>query len=83
MVALYLPKKYQFITNVYQAAILCLFNQDNEVTCADIKKRTAISDEQFKPAMMKFCDPKIKVLLKQVNKPVFGEDEKIKPNPKF
>ena len=33
--------------------------------------------------MMRFCDPKMKVLLKEVNKPVFGENEKIKVNPKF
>ena len=33
--------------------------------------------------MLMFCDPKIKILLREVNKPVFGEDEKIKVNPKF
>ena len=33
--------------------------------------------------MMRFCDPKVKLLLKEVNKPVFGEHEKIKVNPKF
>ena len=33
--------------------------------------------------MMRFCDPKIKVLLKEVKKPVFGEQEKIKINPAF
>ena len=32
---------------------------------------------------MKFCDPKIKILLKEVKKPVFGEDEIIKVNLKF
>ena len=39
--------------------------------------------ENFTGAMMKLCDPKIKILLKEVNKPVFGENEKIKVNPKF
>ena len=33
--------------------------------------------------MMKLCDPKIKVLLKEVNKPTFGENEKIKINVAF
>jgi hypothetical protein len=32
---------------------------------------------------MKMCDPKVKLLLKKVNKPVFGEDEPIKYNPNF
>ena len=33
--------------------------------------------------MMKLCDPKIKMLLKEVNKPTFGENEKIKVNMAF
>ena len=39
--------------------------------------------ENFKGAMMRLCDPKVKVLLKKVNKPVFGNDEPIRLNPKF
>ena len=37
----------------------------------------------FKVAMMRLCDPKVKVLLKKVNKPIFNDDEAIKCNPKF
>ena len=33
--------------------------------------------------MMKLCEPKIKVLTKEVNKPTFGESEKIKVNMAF
>ena len=33
--------------------------------------------------MKQLCNPKIKVLQKEVNKPVFGEDEKIKVNPGY
>lgn len=40
-------------------------------------------EEQFKAAMMRLCDPKIKVLAKEVNKPIFGDNEKIKVNAKF
>ena len=32
---------------------------------------------------MQLCNPKIKVLCKEQNKPVFGEEEKIWVNPKF
>ncbi len=39
----YTKKKYQLITNVFQASILCLFNEDNEITCAQIKNRTQIT----------------------------------------
>ena len=62
---------------------MCLFNNHEELTCSQIMQLTQLSQEQFKPAMMRFCDPKVKVLLKEVNKPVFNPDEKIKPNPKF
>ena len=79
----YTAKKYQLIVNVFQASILCLFNDDEEVTCSQIRQRTGLGPEQFRAAMMRFCDPKVKVLLKEVNKPVFGEHEKIKVNPKF
>ena len=33
--------------------------------------------------MMRFCDPKIKVLIKEIKKPVFGPDEKISANDGF
>ena len=33
--------------------------------------------------MMRFCDPKIKVLIKEIKKPVFGPDEKITANDAF
>lgn len=39
--------------------------------------------EQFKPAMMKLCEPKVQVLSKEIKKPVFEKTEKIKVNPKF
>ena len=30
---------------------------------------------------MRLCDPKVKLLKKEVNKPVFGDNEKININP--
>ena len=80
---LYTPKKYQFIVNVFQATILCLFNEVDELTVKQIMQRTTMPPENFKAGMIRMCDPKIKLLLKKVNKPTFGDDEPIKPNPKF
>jgi len=76
-------KKYQFIVNTFQAAILCLFNEVDEITCKEITTRCQITSEQFKACMMKLCDPKLKVLNKEVNKPVFDANEKIRVNEKF
>lgn len=53
------------------------------MTCQQIAQVTDLSPETFRAAMMRFCDPKIKLLLKEINKPVFGDNEKIKVNPKF
>ena len=79
----YAKKPFQLIVNVFQVAILCLFNEVDEITCAQIKTTTNMQEENFKSAMMKFCDPKMKLLKKQVNKPVFGNDEKITVNAAF
>ena len=40
--------------------------------------------ENFNAGMMQLCNPKVKLLLKQFNKPDFSKDEElIKVNPKF
>ena len=80
---LYTPKRYQLTLNIFQASILCLFNENDELNCLQIKEMTNMPVENFKAAMMRLCDPKVKVLLKKVNKPVFGDDEPIRCNPKF
>lgn len=80
---LFAEKKYQLIVNVFQAALLALFNEETVLTCAKMKQKSAVSEEKFKDAMMKLCDPKLKLLLKEVNKPVFGETEKIRVNDRF
>lgn len=60
----YLSKNYQIIVNCPQATILNLFNQNDSLTCKEIKERTNLSKEDFIDAMMKLCNPKVKVLLK-------------------
>ena len=80
---LYTQKKYQLVVNVFQAAILCLFNNGDNITCQQIKDTTHMPEENFKAGMMRMCDPKIKLLKKEVNKPVFNPNEKININPAF
>lgn len=33
--------------------------------------------------MLKLCEPKVQLLAKEIKKPVFEKNEKIKVNPKF
>ena len=79
----YAAKPYQLILNVFQVAILCLFNEQDVVTCSQIKTTTNMQEENFKAAMMRMCDPKVRLLNKEVKKPIFGENEKITVNAAF
>lgn len=81
---LYTPKKYQLITNVFQATVLCFFNDDDELTVAEIKEKSNVPDEFLKPAVIHLCNPKVRVLDKQIKKPTLDDlNEKIKINTKF
>ena len=33
-------KKYQLVVSVTQAAILCLFNEANSLTCGEVREKT-------------------------------------------
>ena len=57
-------KKYQLIVNVFQAAILCLFNESDILSCEQIKTKLNLDNELFERAMLKLCHPKTKVLSK-------------------
>lgn len=80
----YLPKSYQLMVSCFQASILFLFNEFDVLTVKDIQSRLAISEQDFTDSMLKLCNPKSKVLLKENAKvPKFAPDENIKINPKF
>lgn len=76
-------KKHIFSVNVFQATILCLYNDGDVYTVAELRSKTQIPKENFEPALLMLCNPKFQVLLKEVKKPVFKEDEKIKINTNF
>jgi hypothetical protein len=38
-------KKYQLVVNLFQAAVLCLFNEHDELTCKQIKETTNMPKE--------------------------------------
>ena len=42
---LFTQKRYQLVTTVAQAAILCLFNEVEALSCAALKKRTNLDPE--------------------------------------
>ena len=64
MACLQAKKKHQLVINVFQASILSLFNQHDELTCRQIVEATRMPMDSFKQAMMQMCNPKVKLLLK-------------------
>lgn len=70
--------------NVFQASILCLFNEHNELTVQELKDRCQLTDEDINEALLKLCNPKSKMLLKEDQKrPKFAPNEKLRVNEKF
>ena len=81
---LFTAKKFQLICNVFQATVLCFYNDTDELTVQQIKEKSNVPDEFLKPALIHLCNPKIRVLDKQIKKPTLDDpNEKIKINPKF
>lgn len=84
MATTYLNKNYQVIVNCFQTAILFLFNQNETLTVSEIEERCQISEADLKQSLLRLCNPKTQVLLKQnLKKPTFEKNEQIKVNPKF
>ena len=78
------PKRFQLICNVFQATVLCFFNDTDEMTVSDIKEKSNVPEEFLKPAVIHLCNPKVRVLDKQIKKPSLDDpQEKIKINLKF
>jgi cullin 1 len=71
------------VVNVFQAAILILYNENDQLTFQELIDRLQIDQKDLNEALVKLCNPKVKLLMKEVNKPVFAPGEKIKINEKF
>jgi len=60
----YLKKKYQLKVNCFQATVLCLFNDSDELTVAQAKEKSQLSDKDFNESVLKLCNPKTKLISK-------------------
>jgi hypothetical protein len=78
----YLPASYTFITSVYQASILSLFNTQDTYTYNEIKDITKFTDDELKTQMYNICCPSLgRILLKENGKtPKFSPEEKLTLN---
>jgi hypothetical protein len=68
---------------VYQTALLALFNSRDVITYKEIQELTKINKQELDTALLKLCNPKIKLLIKENPKPVFDLNEKFEVNTKF
>ena len=63
---------------------MCLFNETNVLTVKQIQDKCNLSAEDLRSSLMKLCNPKTTILLKQQErKPTFEPNEEIRINPKF
>lgn len=79
-------KSYLLKVNVAQSACLLLFDQLNTdtLTIAQLLQGTNLTETSFKSAMVHLCKPKVKLLIKEMQKPVFtNKDELITINRAF
>ena len=60
----YLKKKYQLMVNCFQATVLSLFNEHDELTVKDCREKTQISEKLFNESILKLCNPKSKIIAK-------------------
>lgn len=79
----YTAKPYGFNCSVYQAAVLCLFNQNESLTFLQISDQTNIPKKELMSQLKMLCNPgksrKAMVLKKgNMKSPKFIEDEEIK-----
>lgn len=61
----YLKKQYTLEVNVFQATVLSLFNDYDELTVKECKEKTQISDKNFSESILKLCNPKSKIISKE------------------
>lgn len=76
-------KAYQIVVNVFQATVLDLFNKGDEYKVEELMNRTQIPKVNFNGAVLAMCNPKFRVLNKEVKKPILEANEKISVNLQF
>ena len=62
---------------------MLLFNDHKVLTYKQIQELTKLNKQELDTSLLKLCNPKIKVLLKENPKPVFDANEKFELNTKF
>ena len=80
---LFAKKKYTCIVNPYQAAIILLFNKDDNYTLIKLKEKTRLSDNTLKSHLLPFFNPKQKILIKQSSGKTLSDNEMINLNLDF
>jgi len=54
-----------------------LFNDTLQLTYKDILEKTTVPKKRLDTALVALCNPKVKLLIKGVNKPTFDDENEI------
>ena len=71
----YAAKRFTFVVNCYQAAILDLFNEKDLYSSGEIQELVQVPKDAYEGAMKQLCNPKYKVLMKNPKKPIFKDED--------
>ncbi|CAI2383746.1 unnamed protein product [Moneuplotes crassus] len=77
-------KTYTLTVTCYQAVILCLFNEHERLTVAQVKEMSCLPEEELVRQLKQLCNPKMRLLSKDKPKvPKFAPDEGLEVNTNF
>ena len=62
---------------------MLLFNENDVLTYKQIQDKTKLNKQDLDSSLLKLCNPKIKLLIKENPKPIFDPNEKFYLNTKF
>lgn len=66
-------KPYQLIVNVFQAAILNCYNENDVMSYSDLHKRTLVPTKQLNGCLFALCKPNVNLLTKQKKNSKFDD----------
>lgn len=84
MNTLFCPKAYIMSVTCYQAVILMLFNENDELTVNQVKEMSGLPEAELTKQLKHLCNPKQKIISKDNPKvPKFTPEEKLTVNEAF
>ncbi|KAJ9085247.1 Cullin-4A [Entomophthora muscae] len=77
VIATYAEKAKEFVASLYQAMVLLLFNDTDQLTLRAIREATGLDSELLKPTLLSMSTTKVNILIRQSSKGTATQEEKL------